>query len=163
MRKLLLSGLALCAAVFAAGAANFGQAEAEQPSVYTQPAPQWSEEALPGVPAHALPPQGECRIWYDELPVHAQPARMECEHANWLAQRWGGRVISVNETGAVELARYEGRNDFRGVPSEALPRRGYCRAWIDGASLADQPEQSDCRVARRIATERGGRVLFMPL
>lgn len=163
MKKMVLSGLALCAAVIAAGAANFGQAEAEPPAPYTQPAPEMLIEVLPGVPAHAMPPLGQCRIWYDELPADVQPARMECEHAQWLAQRWGGRVISQDHTGAVELARFEGRNDFRGVPVEALPQHGHCRAWIEGAPLAQQPQESDCRTARRTAEAAGGRVLYMPL
>lgn len=121
------------------------------------------ESGIAGVPADALPRAGECKIWYDGLSPQKQPASMECDHAHWVARRWGGRVIANTGAGAVEQARYEGRNDFTGVPETALPRRGYCRAWLDGAAAEDQPPQTDCRTARREAAEGGGRVLFMPL
>lgn len=106
---------------------------------------------------------GQCRIHYWQLPEAKQPAAMECEHAHWVAQRWGGQVLERTGAGTIEAGSYEGRNDFTGVPSEALPRRGYCRAWIDGADVSEQPAESDCRVANIVANARGGRVLFMPL
>jgi hypothetical protein len=114
---------------------------------------------IPGVPVEALPSDGKCRIWFDGIPAHRQPTQSDCEHAHWVAERWGGRVIGHQAV----LAAYEGRNDFTGVPASALPRAGYCRAWIDGAALEDQPAQGDCREARRTAAAQGGRLLYMPL
>lgn len=86
---------------------------------------------------------------------------MECEHADWVARRWGGAVLEKTGSGMLERARYEGRNNFAGVPTSDLPRAGWCRAWRDDA--AQQHEQSDCRTAERLAAAEGGRVLFMPL
>lgn len=106
---------------------------------------------------------GQCQIQYDALPAAHQPAAMECEHADWLAQRWGGRVMESTSDGLIERAAYEGANDFTNVPTAALPRPGYCRAWLDDVAAHDQPAQSDCREARRLASSLGGRVIFMPL
>lgn len=104
---------------------------------------------------------GECRIRYDNLANDRQPAAMECEHAHWVAQRWGGVVLERTNAGLIERAVYQGRNNFAGVPTHNVPRAGWCRAWIDGAT--EQPDESDCRTAERIAAAQGGHVLFMPL
>jgi hypothetical protein len=108
-------------------------------------------------------PVGQCRIEYDGLPETAQPAAMECEHAHWIARSWGGRVMHKTDAGLTEAASYEGRNDFTDVPTRELPRPGYCRAWLDGVAADAQPAESDCLVARRVAAEQNGRVLYMPL
>lgn len=161
MRRFALSslfGLAALAAV--AGSTLAAPTEAATPP----PAPQAAVvSAIPGAPSAELPPEGECRIFFDHVPAERQPASMECEHALWLAHSWGGRVVTVHGLEAQLVAAYSGRNDFTDVPADALPERGYCRAWLDGVAPAQQPASSDCIVARRIAAARNGRVLFMPL
>jgi hypothetical protein len=160
MNKVLASGLASAIALAMVASAEIGArfapAASAEPAVATRLV---ADSAVRGVPADELPTRGQCRIWYDALPADKQAAQMDCEHAHWVAERWGGRVVNAQ----AELAAYEGRNDFTGVPVEALPRYGYCRAWIEGVAIADQPAESDCVSARREANERGGRVLFMPL
>lgn len=154
MSKVRASGLATAIALALLG----GSAVAE---LRHDAAPLAYESAIVE-PVDATPP-GDCRIEYDTLSAERQPAAMECEHAHWVARSWGGRVMEQTSEGLVERAAYEGRNDFTGVPSSALPRAGYCRAWIAGAALDEQPQESDCRVARQVASARGGRVLYMPL
>ncbi|MBY0567645.1 MAG: hypothetical protein K2P70_10045 [Hyphomonadaceae bacterium] len=156
MTRLVASAFASALAVLALGGAGVA-------AVRSQPA----EAALQSAPAieRTVPrlDYGQCRIHYDALPSDRQPAQMECEHAEWLAQRWGGKVLEHGVGGVVERASYEGRNDFTGVPENALPRAGYCRAWLDDVAVSAQPEESDCRSARRLANASGGRVIYMPL
>ncbi len=156
MTKLAASGLATAfALVMLGGSAVTAMQEAP------------AEQARPTSFAVSEPADatrlGQCRIEYETLATDRQPGAMECEHAHWVAQRWGGRVMEKTDAGLIERATYNGRNDFNGVPSSALPRAGWCRAWVDGRAESEQPLQSDCRTAERTAAAQGGRVLFMPL
>lgn len=155
MTKLAASGTATAFALAMLGGSALSNFQ-QQPAFPPSPSVVMTEEA----DSTRL---GRCRIQYDGLDEDRQPAAMECQHAHWVARRWGGRVLEKTGEGLVERAVYEGDNDFRGVPSAELPRPGWCRAWIDGRAPSDQPDQSDCRMAQRAAAAEGGRVLFMPL
>jgi hypothetical protein len=153
MTKLAASGMATAFALVMLGGSAISSMQEPAASVTTLA----SGETVDGMR------RGQCRIEYANLSADSQPAPMECEHALWVAQRWGGRVVEKTGDGMLERASFEGRNDFTGVPSTALPRAGWCRAWIAGVAEANQSAQSDCRTAQRTATAQGGRVLFMPL
>jgi hypothetical protein len=154
MTKLAASGLATAFALVMLGGSAVADFESQSQTAAVQPTQVVELDQTP---------LGECRIQYDALAADRQPAAMECEHADWVAQRWGGRVMEKTSEGLVERAAYEGSNDFTDVPSSALPRAGWCRAWVDGREVNDQPAQSDCRMAQRIADAEGGRVLHIPL
>lgn len=154
MTKLAASGIATAFALVMIGGSSIATLSAAPVEAASPTSVQMS---APSDPMRL----GQCRIEYDGLSAARQPVAMECEHAQWVAQRWGGRVVEKTGTGVVERAVYEGRNNFAGVPESDVPRAGYCRAWIEGAD--EQPAESDCRTAERIAAAEGGRVLFMPL
>ena len=161
MRRFVFSSILGLVALAAMASSNLGeQTEAATPA--QQPMPQ-AVSTIEGVPSEALPPSGQCRIFFDHVRIDKQPAAMECEHARWLAHSWGGRLVSVTGLKVTLVAAYHGRNDFTGVPAEALPPAGYCRAWLNGVANERQPQYSDCVVARRIVETQPGRVLFMPL
>ncbi len=154
MTKLAASGIATAFALVMIGGSSIATLQAAPVAAASPTSMQMSAPADPMR-------LGQCRIEYDGLAAERQPVAMECEHAQWVAQRWGGRVVEKTGTGVVERAVYQGRNNFAGVPTNNVPRPGYCRAWIEGA--AEQPAESDCRTAERTAATEGGRVLFMPL
>jgi hypothetical protein len=159
MKTFAASAFAACAVMaIAVGVAGAGPRPAPVTPMIAGPA-HAVESSIRGVLVDALPQAGQCRLWYDALPVDRQAAPMDCEHANWLVRTWGGRVIAHD----AELAAYQGRNDFDGVPTAALPQRGFCRAWLDDVAPDQQPAESDCLVARRIVEHAHGRVLFMPI
>jgi hypothetical protein len=161
MKKFTLSGLiAAVGMTCLLAAAGPQEPQAAPMPVVSEPT---IVSTIEGVPTEALPRSGECRIFFDNVAIHKQPASMECEHAHWLARSWGGRVVATEGLSATVVAEYEGRNDFTGVPSEAIPPRGYCRAWLPNVAAEFQPEASDCIVARRLAADGAGRVLFMPI
>lgn len=160
MRRIVLSSILGLVALTVMAGSNLGeQTEAATPAQE----PTHAVSTIDGVPSEALPPSGQCRIFFDHVRIDKQPAAMECEHARWLAHSWGGRVIAVTGLQVTLVATYSGRNDFTGVPAEALPPAGYCRAWLNGVANERQPRYSDCVVARRIVETQPGRVLFMPL
>jgi len=41
-----------------------------------------------------LPPPGECRVWLPDRPAGQQPPPTSCREARYLADRYGGRVIT---------------------------------------------------------------------
>ena len=152
MTKLAASGIATAFALVMLGGSTIAALQINRVEAASPPA-----NTAPIDPMRI----GQCRIEYDGLAADRQPAAMECDHAVWVARRWVVRVMERTGAGVVQRATYGGRNDFAGVPARDVPRAGYCRAWIEGAN--EQPEQSDCRTAERVAAARGGRVLFMPL
>ena len=118
------------------------------------------------VPPDRVPPRGQCRIWYDDLPADRQPSAMTCARAHRVARNHGGRVIWArsdrgSEDGEVASVDY-GHVDLRGIPPDQLPPPGYCRVWLDGVAPERQPPPARCPEAEREADRTGGRLIYMP-
>ncbi|MGD9951710.1 MAG: hypothetical protein AB7S87_03900 [Burkholderiales bacterium] len=118
------------------------------------------------VPPQSVPPLGQCRIWYAELPPEWQPPEMPCPRAHALAEKHGGRVVKAISQKSFRDGRTlsvdYGPSNFPDVPPEQLPPPGYCRPWLDRIPAERQPAPMTCERAERIAREKGGRVVYMP-
>lgn len=113
-----------------------------------------------------VPPLGQCRIWYPELPAARQPPPMSCGRAHEIAERHGGRVVKAIskksfQDGSV-LAMDYGADRFAGVPPDQLPPPGLCRAWRGQTPPERQPKAMPCAQAEKLVRENGGRLLYMP-
>jgi len=128
--------------------------------------PQPTEQKEFAVPPQSVPPLGQCRIWYTELPPEWQPPAMPCGRANELAQQHGGRVIKAISPASMRdgrtLALDYGPSNFGGLQPEQLPPPGYCRPWYDRTPADKQPAPMTCERARKLVERHGGRVLYMP-
>jgi hypothetical protein len=118
------------------------------------------------VPPDAMPPLGQCRIWYDELPPEWQPPAMPCARAHDLAQKHGGRVVKAISPKSFQDGRAlgvdYGPSDLPKVPPEQLPPPGYCRPWYDRLPAERQPAPMTCARAEQLVRKNGGRVVYMP-
>jgi hypothetical protein len=149
-------GIALALAAILGGCAVPGTIERPPPA---KPA----EFHMP--PEH-VPPLGQCRIWYAELPPEWQPPAMPCARAHELAQKHGGRVVKAISPRSLRDGRTlgvdYGPSDFPAIPPEQLPPPGYCRPWYDRLPAERQPAPMTCERAEQLVKKNGGRVLYMP-
>ena len=132
------------------------------------------ERARPGpgeqveykVPPEAVPPLGQCRIWYEVLPPHWQPPAMPCARAHALAAKHGGKVLkSISPRASREgraLAIDYGESDFGDLAPEQLPPPGYCRPWLSRTPAEKQPAPMTCERAELLVRQYGGKVIYMP-
>ncbi|MGH8687326.1 MAG: hypothetical protein ACREVQ_06420 [Burkholderiales bacterium] len=135
-------------------------------------APGGTERPAPGAPAEfqvppeGVPPLGQCRIWYTELPPQWQPPSMPCARAHSLASAHGGRVIKAISPASFRsgrtLAVDYGPSNFDGIAPEQLPPPGYCRPWYARVTADRQPAPMTCKRAEKLVQEHGGRILYMP-
>jgi hypothetical protein len=118
------------------------------------------------LPREHVPPLGQCRIWYVELPPEWQPPAMACARAHDLAAKHGGRVVKAISKASYQNGRTMsmdyGPGNFEGIAPEQLPPPGYCRAWHDRVQADRQPPAMTCEKAKQLVRERGGRLLYMP-
>jgi len=118
------------------------------------------------VPPESVPPLGQCRIWYTDLPPQWQPPAMPCARAHALAKEHGGRVIKAISPSSFQngrtLAVDYGPSNFGGIPPEQLPPPGYCRPWYERVAAERQPAPMTCERAEKLVRQHGGRILYMP-
>ncbi|HEX5093279.1 MAG TPA: hypothetical protein VFV84_11400 [Burkholderiales bacterium] len=134
------------------------------PGLRERPEPTEQQEFR--VPPEGVPPLGQCRIWYSDLPAQWQPPAMSCSRANELARQHGGRVIKAISPASMRdgrtLALDYGPSEFGGLAPEQLPPPGYCRPWYERTPADRQPAPMTCERARELVQRHGGRVLYMP-
>jgi len=118
------------------------------------------------VPPGEVPPLGQCRIWFVELPPQWQPPAMACARAHELAGKHGGRVVKAISRQSFENGRTlsidYGPGRFEGVAPEQLPPPGYCRPWLDRVFPDKQPPVMTCTKAEQLLRQRAGRLIYMP-
>ena len=118
------------------------------------------------VPPGDVPPLGQCRIWYTDLPTEWQPPAMPCARAHALAGKHGGRVIKAISPSSFKdgrtLAVDYGPSGFAGLAPEQLPPPGYCRPWYHRTPADKQPAPMTCARAEKLVEQNGGRVIYMP-
>lgn len=118
------------------------------------------------VPPAQVPPLGQCRIWYVDLPPQWQPPAMACARAHALAAKHGGRVVKAVSRQSFENGRTlsidYGPSSFQGVTPEQLPPPGYCRPWLDRVFPDKQPPVMTCAKAEELLRQRAGRLIYMP-
>ena len=88
-----------------------------------------------GVPPGQMPPAGQCRVWYDNVPPGRQPAPTNCDQAERVASRdRNARVIYGDQYGTRNNdQRYRDRG-YGGVYDNGRPRSSYPNSGRVGAT-----------------------------
>ena len=76
-----------------------------------------------GIPPGHLPPAGQCRVWYDNLPPGRQPAPTTCDRAEQLAarDRYARVIYGASTPRAGRFPRT--RSTGVGASAETRPKR----------------------------------------
>ena len=119
------------------------------------------------IPPDMVPPKGQCRIWYKNVPKDKQPPIVSCNQAHADAENFGGAVVWADQhtaagSGDVAFLDY-GNNPFVGVPASRIPPPGQCALWMSELPESLQPAPADCQLVRLDQKQRQtGKVLYMP-